>query len=125
MQNSAEVTSASRSKAARVFVPVFIAVQVLVPGAMLAARWVNEGSQPATEYPVSWQMYSATKSGTYEGTTEDGSTVQLSTDSLPPVIRAQGYYVTVPLMLCEENESLVSVRRVDLKPSQETGDIAC
>jgi len=96
----------------RRLIAAFVAIQVVVPGAMLVARWVNEGSHPVEEYPLSWQMYSAVDSGTYIGFDEQQNEYELATDSIPPVVRGIGYGPTVPALLCETDPDLVAVAHV-------------
>jgi hypothetical protein len=103
---------ATRTRTAKRLVAGFIAVQVAIPLAMFGARWVNEGSHPIDEYPLSWQMYSAVDSGTYVGLDDDQNEVSLSTKELPPIVRGAGYGATVPEMLCAAHPELFSVSRI-------------
>ena len=100
-------------------ITAFIAVQVAIPLAMFGARWVNEGSHPVNEYPLSWQMYSAVDTGFYVGVDESQNEVALSTDDLPPIIRGAGYGATVPEMFCSADSELVEIHRVSADPALE------
>lgn len=111
MQDLSNEAHPRTKKHTRRIVAIVVAVQVAIPLGMLAARWVNEGSQPVSEYPLSWQMYSAVDSGTYVG--NDGvNDIPLNSDDLPPFVRYAGYGPTVPEMLCEANPQLISVAHV-------------
>lgn len=100
---------------ARAVVTAFVAIQLIVPAAMLGARWINEGPMPESEYPFSWQMYSAVESGHYTGTSTDGTARELSLDGLPIVKRAISYNDDVPRLLCDQNPDLQAVARVDVE----------
>lgn len=103
------VTPAGRR---RHIVVLFIAVQVALPGTMLAARWIAEGSRPSTEYVLSFQMYSTVRDGQLVGRTEGGQEIALDVDALPPFKRAMTFGGVVERLLCDENEALVEVQRV-------------
>jgi hypothetical protein len=94
---------------------------------MLTARWINEGSTPVSELPLSWQMYSAVHSGIYVGVDSAGDEVTLSIDGLPFVIRDVGYGDSVQRMLCDLSPDLVTVRRVDPDAllQDQTEDVTC
>lgn len=102
------------SRRQRILVVLFVGIQILVPAGLLGYRWLTEGSQPTFAFPFSWQMYSAEFKGRsveYVGIDEDGQETALSTDGLPPVLRAVAYDDSVPEMLCEANPNLVAVQR--------------
>lgn len=86
------------------------AVQVLVPAVLLAVRWQAEGPRPATEYPASWQMYTATPPPTYRGIDAQGASRALVTDGL--VELAVGTGGLVPRRLCDREPGLRVVVRV-------------
>jgi len=88
-----------------------VALQVALPVAMLADRWLDEGSRPVSERPASWQMYSAVPPHTYVGTDATGRVRPLDVDGLPAVVRAVGTGRTVPDQLCRRQEDIVVVRR--------------
>jgi hypothetical protein len=109
----------------RQVVMAFIAIQVLVPLLLLGVRWIREGTHPVNEYPLSWQMYSAVRSGEYIGIDADGNEINLSTEMLPAFERGEGYGDSVPLMLCDVNSELVSVHRENAHPSLNAESVRC
>lgn len=84
-----------------------VALQVGLPLVMLVDRWVDEGVQPRSERPASFQMYSAAERPSYVGLTANGSR-PLATD-LP--WGAVGTGRLVPDRLCDAHPDLVAVRR--------------
>lgn len=112
MRNPSAVTKSPMKTRDRAVVTVFIGVQLLIPAALLAARTIDEGPHPVSEYRYSWQMYSAASSGDYIGVDAAGAEQELSTTDLPPILRGVGYDYSVPQMLCEANPHLISVQRV-------------
>lgn len=108
------------SRRDRILVALFVGIQIFVPAALLGIRWVTEGSQPTFAFPFSWQMYSAEfggKSVDYVGIDDAGKEIALSTDRLPPVLRAVAYDDSVPEMLCDANPELVAVQRRTVVPA--------
>lgn len=94
--------------------PAVLAVAALlvgVPSTMLVARWTSEGSWPVSEYPASFQVYSASPRPTYDGVDASGRVHRLAVDELPPVVRAVGTGRVVPDLLCARHPQLVVVRR--------------
>ena len=115
MKSATEVPRSQLSRTGKIVLAAFLVIQVSIPAYALVARWVNEGSRPGMEYRWSWQMYSGSGSGSYEGTLADGSVVPLSDDGLPFVVRAINYGETVPQLLCDSDSDLVSVSRTSGK----------
>lgn len=113
------------SKTSRRIVAAFIAVQIAVPAAALAYRWVDEGSRPIREYPLSWQMYSSAGIGGYVGVTDTNQEVELSIADLPPVIRGVGYGPTVQELFCDTRTDLQLVRRAPINPDLDWEDVKC
>lgn len=97
---------------ARPAVVAVAALMVVLPGSMLVARWVTEGSRPASELPASWQMYSAVPPSSYTGVDALGRERELDVGPLPPVLRAVDTGRLVPDRLCARHPDLVAVRRV-------------
>ncbi|MGP4056078.1 hypothetical protein ACTWP6_14840 [Mycobacterium sp. 4D054] len=95
----------------RILAMLFVGIQILVPAGFLGLRWVKEGSQPTTEFPFSWQMYSRASSIEYFGIDDAGEEIALSTEGLIPVLRGVAYDYSVPAMLCDANPELVAVQR--------------
>ena len=87
------------------------AVQVLLPASLLVARWSEEGLRPVTEYPASWQMYSAAAIPVYTGTDAAGRSRRVDVDGLPPLLRDVGTGRVVPDRLCRSFPDLVRVER--------------
>lgn len=129
MQDATAITRseprAKRNLVARRYVAAFLAIQIAVPGVLLGIRWVREGTHPVNEYPLSWQMYSAVRSGEYVGTDAQGEEHSLSTDPLPLLERGQGYGDAVPAMLCDANPDIVSIHRENAHPSLSTESYPC
>lgn len=98
------------------------ATMLALPLTMLGVRWSAEGSQPVSELPASWQMYSSRGTPTYAGTDAGGRVRPLSTDPLPPVLRAVSTGRTVPDRLCARHRDLVAVVRTG---GVEPGTFAC
>lgn len=105
------------TRSTTIIVAAFLTVQIGLPVFQLAARWVEEGPQPGTEYLFSYQMYSANPMAHYYGVDERGVRTELSTQGLPLFVRAISYDDTVPKLLCTENPDLVTIERV--KPGGE------
>lgn len=78
---------------------------------MLTVRWINEGSIPEEEYPLSFQMYTTTERPAYTGTTADGVRVNLDPADLAVFKRAVIYGDTAPNLLCDADDALVTVQR--------------
>lgn len=102
-----------------------IAVQIAIPALALGVRWMDEGSHPVREYPLSWQMYSAADVGHFSGTTQAGYVKELATDALPVLVRGVGYGETVEHLLCESNPDIVTVRRETTNRSLSPVEFAC
>lgn len=96
----------------RPVVAALIVVQVALPGSMLVARWVDEGSRPTSERPASWQMYSFVPPAAYVGVDGSGAERALMTDQLPLLLRAVDVGPVVPDRLCAREPDLVEVRRL-------------
>lgn len=87
------------------------AVQVVLPVSLLVARWSEQGLRPVTEYPASWQMYSAAPVPVYFGTDAAGRSRRVDVDDLPPLVRDVGSGRLVPDLLCSRFPDLVRVER--------------
>ena len=87
-----------------------VLLQVGVPAAMLVDRWADEGLEPRSERPASFQMYSAVERPAYVGVTAGGPR-PLSLAALPLAVRAVGTGRLVPDRLCALHPDLVAVRR--------------
>lgn len=87
------------------------AVQVVLPASLLVARWSQEGLRPVTEYPASWQMYSARPLPDYTGTDAAGRERRVEVDDLPALLRDVGTGRVVPDRLCRHFPDLVRVQR--------------
>jgi hypothetical protein len=90
---------------------VVAALLLGVPSTMLGARWSAEGSWPVSEYPASFQVYSASPRPEYDGIDASGRSRPLSLDGLPRVVRAVGTGRVVPDLLCARHPELTAVRR--------------
>lgn len=97
----------------RPVVVALVVAQVAVPVTMLVARAVQEGWRPRTEYPASWQMYTAVPTVTYLGRDAAGRTRRLDVAGLPLFVRAVDTGATVPDLLCERHPDLDAVVRRD------------
>lgn len=101
----------------RILMVLFVGIQILVPAGFLGLRWVEEGSQPTTEFPFSWQMYSKAPSIEYFGIDGAGEEIAVSTEGLTPVLRGVAYDYSVPEMLCDANPELIAVQRRSVDPA--------
>ena len=95
----------------RPLVLLVVVTMLALPLTMLGVRWTAEGSQPVSELPASWQMYSSREAPTYVGTDADGQVRPLSTDPLPLMLRAVSTGRTVPDRLCARNRDVIRVAR--------------
>lgn len=105
------MTGSATGRRRRTLVVLVAATMLALPLTMLGVRWTAEGSQPVTELPASWQMYSSRAAPTYTGTDAAGRVRPLSTDPLPRVLRAVSTGRTVPDRLCARHRDLVAVVR--------------
>ena len=106
----------------RPLVVALAAAQLLLPASLLASRWVAEGSQPVSEYPASYQVYSTFAEPSYTGVTADGTRRDLDEDALPVVVRRVGTGDVVPDRLCDRHPDLVAVER---RRSPDDGRFPC
>ena len=112
----------STDAAARPLVLLVAGAMLALPLSMLGVRWATEGSQPVSELPASWQMYSSREAPAYTGTDAGGRARPLSADPLPRVLRAVGTGRTVPDRLCALHPDLVVVSRTG---GAEPGTFTC
>ena len=123
----ADPTPAPRTPRRRIpfkaLIAAFLVIQIGVPGFQFLHRWVVQGAQPSREYPLSYQMYSATTLPHFVGTTADGTEVDISSTVLPRFDRVRSFGSTVQREICELYPEFVTVTRTH--PNKSTGRVEC